>query len=112
MAVAGRVAGWKGWGWVVSRLDEGAVAERLLPDGGGELCVYPLFFGAARLTFGGRDPDCDVGYDDCWDYPSLTAAIKAMERWDGQGEPDGWTRHPTSGRRRPDGDPSREFVRP
>jgi len=93
----------------LSRLDEGALAERLLPDGG-ELCVYPLLFGAARLTFG-RDP-ADGGYDDCWDYPDPLTAVKAMNRWDGRGEPEGWTRHPGTGRRRPDGDPSREFVRP
>lgn len=93
----------------MSRLDEGAVAERVLPNGS-EVCVYPLLFGAARLTFG-CDPE-DGGYDDCWDYPYLGAAIQAMERWDGQGEPAGWTRYPSSGRRRPDGDPSKEYVRP
>jgi hypothetical protein len=94
----------------MSRLDEGALAERLLPNSGGEVCVYPLLFGAARLTFG-RDPEC-IGYDDCWDYSDRVAAISAMQRWDGVGEPEGWMRHPSSGRRRPDGDPSREFVRP
>jgi hypothetical protein len=94
-----------------SRLDEGALAERLLPDGCGELCVYPLLFGAARLTFG-RDPECPFGYDDCWDYPDAVAALAAMHAWDGQGEPEGWHRHPTSGRRRPEGDPAREYVLP
>lgn len=35
-----------------------------------------------------------------------------MERWDGTGEPDGWMRHPVSGRRRPGGDPGKEYVNP
>jgi hypothetical protein len=94
----------------MSRLDEGALAQRLLPEGRGEVCVYPLLFGAARLTFG-RDPECG-GYDDCWDYPYPDAAIEAMECWDGQGEPEGWIRHPASGRRRPNGEPDTEYVRP
>jgi hypothetical protein len=95
----------------VNRVEGGALAQRLLPDDRGELCVYPLRFGAARLTFG-RDPNCEFGYDDCWDYPYPAAAITAMERWDGQGEPEGWLRHPASGRRRPDGTPSTEYVLP
>lgn len=78
----------------MDRLAEGALAQRLLPGGAGELCVYPLLFGAARLTFG-RDPKCPFGYDDCWDYPNSYAAFEAMVCWDGHGEPDGWTRHPT-----------------
>jgi hypothetical protein len=95
----------------VNRLEEGALAQRLLANGGGELCVYPLLFGAARLTYG-RDPNCEIGYDDCWDYSDRVAAISAMQRWDGQGEPEGWMRHPATGRRRPHGDPSEEYVLP
>lgn len=34
-----------------------------------------------------------------------------METWNGKGDPmDGWVRHLGSGRRRPGGDPDREFV--
>jgi hypothetical protein len=33
-----------------------------------------------------------------------------MEAWDGDGEPDGWSRHPPTGRRRPGGDPDKEYV--
>ena len=35
-----------------------------------------------------------------------------MDKWDGTGEPEGWMRHPSSGRRRPGGDPAQEHVRP
>lgn len=94
----------------MNRLEEGALAQRLLPDLG-ELCVYPLLFGRARLTFG-RDPECPFGYDDCWDYVDSVTAIAVMERWDGRGEPGGWLRHPATGRRRPDGDAEKEYVLP
>jgi hypothetical protein len=38
--------------------------------------------------------------------------VRALREWDGNGEPDGWMRHPDSGRRRPDGDAAREYVEP
>jgi len=51
-------------------------------------------------------------YEDRWCYSDLTKALRAYDAWNGQGEPDGWHRHPTSGRRRADGDPSREIIEP
>jgi hypothetical protein len=39
-------------------------------------------------------------------------AVAAMYMWDGEDEPKEWMRHPSSGRRRPDGDPSKEYVNP
>lgn len=53
--------------------------------------------------------------DDRWCYNSVEDAAQAALRWDGNWpltEPDGWHRHPFSGRRRPDGDPAQEYVRP
>jgi len=40
--------------------------------------------------------------------------MKAAERdqWDGEGEPDGWHRHPHSGRRRSNGDAALEVIEP
>jgi hypothetical protein len=38
------------------------------------------------------------------------AAVLAAHEWDGTGEPVGWMRHPQTGRRRPDGDPAREYI--
>lgn len=35
-----------------------------------------------------------------WCYHSRDDAQKALDNWDGNGEPDGWHRHPHSGRRR------------
>jgi len=35
-----------------------------------------------------------------------------MEAWDGQGEPEGWFRNPSTARRRVDGDPKKEYIAP
>jgi hypothetical protein len=40
------------------------------------------------------------GYNDRWCYHSHLAAAQALEGWDGDGEPEGWHRHPKTGRRR------------
>lgn len=37
--------------------------------------------------------------DDRWCYTSPVAAHLALAVWDGEGEPQGWSRHPASGRR-------------
>jgi hypothetical protein len=55
--------------------------------------------------------DVDMsGYEDRWCYETYDKAKAALDAWDGEGEPTGWHRHPDTGRRRPDGDASREYV--
>ena len=49
-------------------------------------------------------------YDDRWCYHNVEAARSAIAQWDGIGEPKGWHRHPMTGRRRPDGDESQEYI--
>lgn len=49
------------------------------------------------------------GYDDRWFYERGKAAA-ALEAWNGEGEPEGWFRHPDTGRRRPGGDPDKEYI--
>lgn len=51
-------------------------------------------------------------FDDSWEYTDPARALVAFLSWDPatQVEPDGWYRHPRTGRRRPDGDASREYV--
>jgi hypothetical protein len=42
------------------------------------------------------------GIDDVWCYPSFAEAVTSMARWmdaDFKGEPQGWSRHPGTGRR-------------
>jgi hypothetical protein len=80
---------------------------RLLADGR-LLTVEPTLYGA-RLCIG--DADDAINHTDVWCYPDQAAAIAAMDAWNGEGEPTGWHRHPSSGRRRPGGDPAREHVR-
>jgi hypothetical protein len=37
--------------------------------------------------------------------------VRALKEWDGKGDPpDGWMRNPYDGRRRPDGDPARQYI--
>lgn len=43
------------------------------------------------------------GYENRWCYKTYDAAKEALEAWNGDGEPDGWHRHPGSGRRRENG---------
>lgn len=87
---------------------EGALYERPLDDGR-ELVVYPMLY-TFRLCIGAQGA---TTYDDAWCYDSAAAAVLAAQAWDGAGTdpPHGWHRHINSGRRRPGGDPNREFVR-
>lgn len=76
------------------------------PDGR-RISVIPLMYTAA-VAIGQRNSL--TWYDDRWCYHSVSAAWEAAMRWDGTGEPDGWHRHPDTGRRRPGGDADREYV--
>lgn len=80
-------------------------------DDGRWFDVMPLLFGRARLLVS-TDLDRPLGFaDDAWEYPTITAALEAFAMWDGADDPpDGWDRHPKSGRRRPEGDAAREHV--
>ncbi len=60
-----------------------------------------------------EEPSC-ASWDDQWDYETVWQAVAAMAQWEPEteAEPAGWYRHPSSGRRRPGGDPAQEQVRP
>lgn len=60
----------------------------------------------------GQITNADCFYDSHWCYTTREQAMAAAENWDPprEVEPAGWFRHPMTGRRRPQGDPSREFV--
>jgi len=53
-------------------------------------------------------------YDDRWCYASVALAAVYARSWPAQPgtEPTGWHRHPTTGRRRPGGDPAQEYKMP
>jgi hypothetical protein len=87
-------------------------------DGGGDCFMvrqYGDMYGACKqqlfnvaLIFGPMHDKS--GFNDKWEYKSTAQAIAALAQWDGTGEPEGWIRNPKTGRRRPDGDKSREYV--
>jgi len=69
--------------------------------------IMPLLFTHAIIV--GRIGDA-TGYEDRWCFKDYETASKAMDQWDGTGEPEGWHRHPNTGRRRrPDGT---EYIDP
>jgi hypothetical protein len=82
------------------------LAPKLLPDGRVAFIMRLIYTAAVCV---GPLAD-DGGYDDRWCYHSAAAAHAALAAWDGTGEPQGWHRHPFSGRRRPDGDAAKEYV--
>lgn len=56
----------------------------------------------------------NLGYENRWCYQTLARAAQAMVEWDypKQAEPEGWHRNPRTGRRRPDGDATKEYIDP
>lgn len=64
--------------------------------------LMPLIFTTAIITLR-KDESSRHSYEDRWCYHTPGAAIIALANWDGTGEPEGWHRHPASGRRRDEG---------
>ena len=72
--------------------------------------LLPAFAGNLRLAIGMLG---GLFFDDIWCYQAeqTDAAWRAALGWDGEGEPEGWYRHPDTGRRRAGGDPANEVQR-
>lgn len=95
-----------------AQFDDYVVAPVGLPDGR-IATIAPLLFGQAMLTVASPENHSWGQWDEGWTYPSHEQAIYALIVWDGRGDPlVGWVRHQPSNRRRPEGDPTREEVRP
>lgn len=71
------------------------IEPRILPTGKWA-AILPLFYTHAIVT--GEVGDVE-GYSDRWCYDYGLAALAALTVWDGEGEPKGWHRHPSTGRR-------------
>jgi hypothetical protein len=87
----------------------GAILFREVGDGRG-IWVYPMIY-TFSLAIGPLGSPC---YDNYWCYRDLLSVMKAYSEWDvtEEPEPQGWVRHPKTGRRRfPSGDPATEEVR-
>lgn len=80
------------------RVDCGYQNVRLLPEGRWAGIWSQMFSHAVIVgRVGSR-----LGIDDRWCYHDAATARMALQAWDGTGEPEGWHRHPRSGRRRVD----------
>lgn len=72
------------------------------------VALYPYLFTVAIVE--GRMMD-RWHLTDRWCYASREDAEAAFAAWDGiNGEPDGWIKHPASGRCRYEADPRREVI--
>lgn len=77
-------------------------------DGHG-IAVMPLLYTAAVIVTRAGS----MTYEDRWCYTDVPAALRAAQAWRGDWpatEPDGWHRHPSTGRRRHHGDPASEHI--
>lgn len=99
----------KAFGWAAHRAcGEDYLWTRELGDGRA-VFLMPLFGSNLRLGIGLLGaPDMDDVW--CYQAPQTDEAWRAALGWDGEGEPEGWYRHPQTGRRRPGGDPAQEHV--
>lgn len=70
--------------------------------------IYPFIYTHAIILVTRRG--YDTGYEDRWCYHTYEDALVAMAVWDGTGEPKGWHRHPSSGRRRDEN--GKEYINP
>lgn len=87
--------------------DPTTLAVRMFPEVG-------VYTAARRLLFHwtliyGRVGDRQ-SIDDRWCYATPAGALEALAAWDAAegGEPEGWHKHPATGRRRPAGQPGFE----
>jgi hypothetical protein len=81
------------------------------PMGRGRYAAINQFLFTFGIIVG--DIGDNYGYRDRYCFERLEVALAALAEWSArsfEGEPLGWHRHPDSGRRRPDGDPSREYI--
>lgn len=82
---------------------------RFINNGKEYIAIMPLIFTHAIVKGTVGNIYC---YDDRWCYSDYWAAKEAIDAWDGVGEPNGWHRHPATGRRRPQGDELQQYVDP
>src|ERR1700744_5587617 len=84
-------------------------AQKIADDGSQIVAVCPMIYTWAILV--GIDAGGSKGR---YCYADCASAFAAYEDWNGNAgtEPAGWIRHPMTGRRRPDGDETREYIAP
>ncbi len=100
---------WESYHAFLTSRNGGACVEAKLIGDGIYAAIKPLLFHWTMIVglVGDR-----WGIEDRWCYEDRHAAEKGLRAWDGTGDPTGWHRHPRSCRRRPGGDPRREYLAP
>jgi hypothetical protein len=81
--------------------------------GGKWVALNHLMFTTAIV--GGYIDTLECSVDERWCYHKQIDAVMALVAWEELGfvgEPKGWHRHPYTGRRRPNGEPSLEYIDP
>ncbi len=70
-----------------------------------------IWFEIAKMMFDYRiiETDGTLVFNN-WCYEDEQSATAALEKIEDGGEPEGWFRHIETGRRRPNGDPEKEYV--
>lgn len=56
-------------------------------EGGMGVWIFPMAYGNGRLAYG---PVGQPFIDKAWCYKSVEAAFEAADKWDGEGDPEGW----------------------
>lgn len=82
-------------------------AHRWMIDGR-LLALEPLLMGGARLHV--VTDATSTRSSEIFDFQDADRGVVELFLWSGEGEPEGWYRHRPSNRRRPGGDPSKEYV--
>lgn len=81
------------------KVSETKPLERRILESGDILELWRMLF-TWRLTV--TEPQNDgMCWSDAWCYDDQRAARTAFFRWNGEGEPAGWIKHPMSGRWQP-----------
>ena len=93
--------------------------ERWLKTESGGNCIevkfFDGFYAAAKPLLFHYTMIIGVTGDTCcfekrYCYQTKEGVLQALAEWDGVGDPAGWHRSPETGRRRPDGNPTQEYI--
>lgn len=80
--------------WLID--EAGCLSPKPIPDNRWAAIIPKMFTHAIAVG-----PMFDyAGIDTHWCYKTRAQAQAALNAWDGRGEPEGWLRHPDTGRRR------------
>lgn len=79
---------------IPTSLDENGYLIRKQAENGREIGIMAFMYTWAIIA-----DITVVGYEDRWCYHELVDALHAFSEWNGEGEPEGWHRHPNTGRR-------------